>query len=94
MIEILSEAGVPCGEIYSIDEVFADPQVNHLGVLRTVDHPRLGRYDVVGQAARLDGVDDSHYTASPDRGEHTGEILAELGFDDAAIADLTARGVV
>ncbi len=85
---------VPCGPINAIDQVFADPQVEHLGMLRSVEHRRLGRYDVVGQAARLDGVDDTRYAPSPDRGEHTDEILAEFGFDAAAIADLNARGVV
>jgi formyl-CoA transferase len=93
-IDVLNEAGVPCGEIYGIDQVFADPQVRHLGMCRTVEHPRLGRYDVVGQAARLEGVDDSRYTASPDRGQHTREVLAELGYAEAEIDDLAANGIV
>ena len=93
-IELLNAAGVPCGPIYSIDEVFDDPQVRHLAMRRTVEHARLGRYDVVGQAARIDGVDDSRYAASPDRGEHTREVLAEFGFDEAEIASLAARDVI
>ena len=52
-VERLNAAEVPCGPIYSMDEVFADPQVKHLGVAQAVDHPELGRVELVGQAARL-----------------------------------------
>src|SRR3989440_10134439 len=49
-IEALNKIGVPCGPIYKMDEVFADPQVKHLGAAAEVDHPRLGRIRILNQA--------------------------------------------
>src|SRR5216683_3923838 len=52
-IERLNAAGVPCGPIYRIDEVFADPQVEHIGIARAIEHPQRGRQKLVGQAVEL-----------------------------------------
>src|SRR2546429_4833009 len=52
-IEALNKIGVPCGPIYKMDQVFADPQVKHLGVAAEVNHPRLGRYKILNQAVKL-----------------------------------------
>ncbi len=93
-IEALNAAGVPCGPIHAMDQVFADPQVLHLGVAAPVEHPTRGTMKVIGQAARLSRTPATMATATPERGEHTDEILRELGHDDTAIAALRAAGAV
>src|SRR5229473_428484 len=93
-IEILNAAGVPCGPIYKMDEVFADPQVRHIGIARAVDHPQLGREELVGQAVDLSRTPWALRTATPEKGAHTDEVLRELGYDIAAITQLRARGVI
>jgi crotonobetainyl-CoA:carnitine CoA-transferase CaiB-like acyl-CoA transferase len=93
-IAILNEAGVPCGPIYSIDQVFADPQVRHLNVTRHVSHEVLGDVEVIGQAVELGRTPWGVHSPTPEPGEHTDAVLRELGYGAAEIADLRARKVV
>jgi crotonobetainyl-CoA:carnitine CoA-transferase CaiB-like acyl-CoA transferase len=90
----INEAGVPCGPIYKMDEVFADPQVRHIGIAQPVEHPSLGRIELVGQAVTLSRTPSKLKTATPERGEHTDAVLRELGYDAEAIAALRAKKVI
>lgn len=93
-IDALNQSGVPCGPINSIDKVFEDPQVRHLGMARPLEHPVLGSTHVVNQAVRLSRCPDRPYTPTPERGEHTEEVLREFGFDDQEIARFKAQDIV
>jgi formyl-CoA transferase len=93
-IEILNKAGIPCGPIYKVDEVFADPQVKHLGVATAVEHPKLGRKEILANAAVLSRTPAKVVAPTPEVGEHTDEILKELKYDATEIAKLRQGGVV
>ena len=93
-VERLEAAEVPCGPIYTMDEVFADPQVQHIDMAPAVDHPQLGRVRLVGQAIKLSRTPAKLETATAGLGEHTDEILAELGYDKAAIEGFHSHKVI
>ena len=93
-IEMLDEAGIPCGAINTIDEVFADPQVQHLAMSKRVEHPRLGVQQIVGSALNLSGLDESPRRATADAGQHTEEVLVSLGYTSASIESLRAKRVI
>jgi crotonobetainyl-CoA:carnitine CoA-transferase CaiB-like acyl-CoA transferase len=93
-IETLNKAGVPSGPIYKMNEVFADPQVKHLAMTRTVPHKVLGDVEVVGQPIELSRTPWSIRSATPEAGEHTDAVLAELGYGSDEIAKLRAGKVV
>jgi len=88
-IERLNEAGVPSGPINSIDQTFAEPQVEHLGIAQD-----LGGVRYVGQPITLSRTPSTIAAAPPARGQHTAEILGELGFSAAEIEALQARQIV
>ncbi len=89
-----NEAGVPCGPIYSIDQVFGDEQVKHLGIAQGLDKPGRGRVEYVGQPVVLTRTPSAIKAHPPGLGEHTDEVLIELGFDKAGIARLRAEKIV
>ena len=94
LIEKLNEAGVPCGPIYSIDQVFGDPQVQHLGIAQGVHSAELGDLTLVGQPFTLSRTGTQLRTASPARGEHTDAVLGEMGLSAEEIAALRARDII
>jgi formyl-CoA transferase len=93
-IELLDEAGIPCGPINTVDQVFEDPQVEHLSLARPVTHPRLGAQRLVGTPINLEGVANGIRQPTPEAGQHAAEILAQLGYDEDAIARLRSKGVI
>ena len=93
-IEILNREGIPCGPIYKVDEVFADAQVKHLGIAAPVEHPKLGRKDILANAALLSRTPAKIVAPTPEIGEHTDEILRELEYSTQQIETLRQGGVV
>ena len=91
---MLNKAGVPCGPINRMDEVFADPQVQHLGMAAAVQHATLGKVEVVNQPVKLSRTPSHIAHPTPEKGEHTDEVLREYGYDDKAIAAFRARKIV
>jgi crotonobetainyl-CoA:carnitine CoA-transferase CaiB-like acyl-CoA transferase len=92
--EMMVEAGLPCGPVYSIKDVFADPQVEALRITRPIAHPRLGDIDLIAQPCEITGFDRAIRTATPDLGEHNEEILRSLGYDSEAIEKLKVARVI
>jgi len=93
-IDIMNKAGVPCGPIYSIDQVFADPQVAHLGMDQSVKKKDGSMLHVVGQPVGLSRTKSTIAAPPPALGEHTNEVLKEFGFSAKDIAALRkARAV-
>jgi len=93
-IDELNKASVPSGPIYKMDEVFADPQVKHLNLTRKVAHKGLGDVEVIGQPIELSRTKWEIRTPTPEAGEHTDEILRELGYDADAISALRSSKTV
>jgi crotonobetainyl-CoA:carnitine CoA-transferase CaiB-like acyl-CoA transferase len=93
-IDIMNEAGVPCGPIYSIDQVFADPQVKHLGIAQSVKKKDKSTLNVVGQPIVMSRTKSKIAAPPPDLGQHTNELLKEFGFSAKAIAALRKANAV
>ena len=94
-VDLLNKVGVPCGPINTIDKVFADPQVQHLGIATPIDHPKYGPQKVVGQPIHMSRYPQPEKLKhTPEMGEHTEEILKDLGYDAAGIAALREKRAV
>ena len=93
-VDLLNEAGIPCGPIYKLDEVFEDEQVKHLGVAQTVDAPGRGETTILGQPVTLDRTPSKLAAGSPLLGQHVDEILAGIGYTVEEIDGLREKGVV
>jgi formyl-CoA transferase len=87
-VELFNKAGVPCGPIYAIDQMFADPQVKHLGIAQTVTKKDKSKMGLVGQPVTLSRTPSRLVARPPELGEHTDSILKEFGFKPKEIAAL------
>ncbi|MEP7210499.1 MAG: CaiB/BaiF CoA-transferase family protein [Alphaproteobacteria bacterium] len=92
-IALLNAAGVPCGPVNRMDEVFADPQVQHSDIVRTVTHPRLGELNLVGQPIDISGVEGGPSRAAPELGADRQDVLSDYGFTAEEIDRLISTGV-
>jgi len=90
----LQKAGVPTAPIQTLDQVAAHPQTEASGMLIAAKHPRLPDYRGIGLPIRWDGERPGVARVPPLLGEHTAEVLSDLGYDDSAIKELHARHVI
>jgi formyl-CoA transferase len=93
-VKELNDAGVPCGPIYSIDQMFDDDQVKHLGIAQDVPNAEKRHIRLVGQPVKLSRTPSKMVAPPPEFGEQTEEVLAEFGFSANEIAELRKAKVV
>ncbi|MEZ5661484.1 MAG: CoA transferase [Burkholderiaceae bacterium] len=93
-VDTLNAAGVPCGPVYTMSQVFEDPQVRHLQVAQAVAASNGMTMNLIAQPVVLSRTPASMQTAAPEWGEHSDEILAEAGYSTQEIAALKADDVV
>jgi crotonobetainyl-CoA:carnitine CoA-transferase CaiB-like acyl-CoA transferase len=93
-VKDLNAAGVPCGPIYTIDQMFEDEQVKHLGIAQDVPNAENRHIRLVGQPFSLSRTPSHMVARPPEVGEQTDEVLGEFGFSAAEVADLKQQKVV
>jgi formyl-CoA transferase len=94
LVDKFNAAGIPCGPIHSMDQTFADPQVRHLGVTQPVESETTGRFDLLAQPIKLSRTPSTLRSAAPEYGEHNDDVLAELGYSAADIAELRRKQAI
>ena len=93
-IDLLHEAGIPAGPIRNVSEALADPQVAARNFIVELEHPDLGPLKSLATPIHLSGTGVSFRRYPPRLGEHSDEILAEIGYDGPEIASLRESGIV
>jgi formyl-CoA transferase len=93
-VDLLAEAGVPAGPVLDVAQCFANPQVQTLPVVATVEHPVLGPRRLLGPGVNLERTPPGIRSAAPEPGQHTDEVLRELGYTAAEVAAFREAGVV
>ncbi|HUP95843.1 MAG TPA: CaiB/BaiF CoA-transferase family protein [Burkholderiales bacterium] len=93
-VELLEEAGVPCGPINSIDQVFADPQVKHLGIATPMATTKHGKFDVVASPINFEGLTKEIRIPTGEAGQDTEEVLRGVGYSEAKLKELRDKRVI
>ena len=92
-VPLINEVGVPCGPVLDLEQALLHPITEGLRMVETVEHSRLGEMQVMGQAVTVEGSDQGWlHTAPPRLGEHTRQVLHEVGYDDEQIDQLESSG--
>jgi crotonobetainyl-CoA:carnitine CoA-transferase CaiB-like acyl-CoA transferase len=92
--ERFERAQIAAGPVYELDEVFDDPQVKHLGVVQEIEQPGYGRARMLGFPVRASATPAAIRRPAPLLGEHTAEVLAEIGIGPIDLDRLAAAGTV
>ena len=93
-VEKLEKVGVPCGPINSIDKVFDDPQVKHLGIAQSVDTIPFGQTELVGQPFNLSRSPSIMKQRPPEKGEHNEDVLLDLGYSSEELDELKSKNII
>ena len=93
-VEKLEKVGVPCGPINSIDRVFSDPQVKHLGIAQSVDTIPFGQTELVGQPFNLSRSPSIMKQRPPEKGEHNADVLLDLGFSNEELDEFKSKNII
>ena len=93
-VEMLEKVGVPCGPINSIDKVFDDPQVKHLGIAQEIETIPFGETKLVGQPFNLSRSSSSMKRRPPEKGEHNEDVLGDLGFSAEELDTLKEKNII
>ena len=93
-VEKLEKVGVPCGPINSIDKVFNDPQVKHLGIAQSIDTIPFGQTQLVGQPFNLSRSPSIMKQRPPEKGEHNEDVLLDLGYSSEELDELKSKNII
>ena len=93
-VEMLEKVGVPCGPINTIDKVFDDPQVKHLGIAQEIETIPFGDTKLVGQPFNLSRSSSSMKRRPPEKGEHNEDVFGDLGFSAEELDDLKEKNII
>ena len=94
-IEMIGQAGVPCGPVNQMNEVFEDPQVKEREMVVTMKHPQRGDMPLLANPIKFSGTPVQYRLRPPDLGEHTDDVLSSLlGYDEMRLGELRSKGVI
>ena len=93
-VEKLEKVGVPCGPINSIDKVFDDPQVKHLGIAQSIDTIPFGQTQLVGQPFNLSRSPSIMKQRPPEKGEHNEDVFLDLGYSSEELDELKSKNII